>query len=73
MHVKDVKAGTKPNFSLQLDPCEVGQGTIAWKTLLPKAYAAGVRQYYVEQEPPYAKPPLESVGISLNYLDTLAA
>jgi sugar phosphate isomerase/epimerase len=73
MHVKDVKAGTKPNFSLQLDPCEVGLGTIDWKTLLPKAYADGVRQYYVEQEPPYAKPPLESVGISFKYLDTLPA
>jgi sugar phosphate isomerase/epimerase len=73
MHVKDVKASTKSNFSLQLDPCEVGQGTIDWKTLLPKAYAADVRQYYVEQEPPYAKPPLESVAISFKYLDTLVA
>lgn len=72
MHVKDIKAGTKPNFTLQLDPCEVGQGTIDWKTLLPKAYAANVRQYYVEQEPPYAKPPLESVAISFKYLDSLA-
>jgi sugar phosphate isomerase/epimerase len=73
MHVKDVKASTKPNFSLQLDPCEVGQGTIDWKSLLPKAYAANVRQFYVEQEPPYAKPPLESIAISFKYLDTLAA
>jgi sugar phosphate isomerase/epimerase len=73
MHVKDVKASTKPNFSLQLDPCEVGQGTVDWKTLLPKAYAANVRQYYVEQEPPYVKPPLESVAISFKYLDTLVA
>jgi hypothetical protein len=40
---------------------------------LRKAYAADVRQYYIEQEPPYAKPPLESVGISFKYLDTLAA
>jgi sugar phosphate isomerase/epimerase len=71
MHVKDVRASTKPNFSLQLDPCEVGQGTIDWKTLLPKAYAANVHQYYVEQEPPYAKPPLESVAISCKYLEHL--
>jgi sugar phosphate isomerase/epimerase len=71
MHVKDVKASTRPNFSLQLDPCEVGQGTIDWKTLLPQAYAASVREFYVEQEPPYAKPPLESVSISFKYLDAL--
>jgi sugar phosphate isomerase/epimerase len=72
MHVKDVKPSTKPNFSLQLDPCAVGQGTIDWKTLLPAAYAANVHQYYVEQEPPYTIPPLESVAISFKYLDSLA-
>lgn len=73
MHVKDVKAGTRPNFSLQMEPCEVGQGTIDWKTLLAKAYRANVRQFYVEQEPPFSKPRLESVGISFNYLDALVA
>jgi sugar phosphate isomerase/epimerase len=73
MHVKDVKAGTHPNFSFQLDPCEVGQGIIDWKTLLEKAYQANVRQFYVEQEPPFSKPRLESVGISFNYLNALVA
>jgi sugar phosphate isomerase/epimerase len=73
MHVKDVKASTRPNFSFQLDPCEVGQGTIDWKILLPKAYQANVRQFYVEQEPPYSMPRLESVAVSFKYLDTLVA
>jgi sugar phosphate isomerase/epimerase len=73
MHVKDVKASTRPNFSLQLDPCEVGQGTIDWKTLLRKAYGADVRQFYVEQEPPFSKPRLESVAISFKYLNALVA
>jgi sugar phosphate isomerase/epimerase len=73
MHVKDVKASTHPNFSFEQDPCEVGQGIIDWKTLLAKAYQANVRQFYVEQEPPFSKPRLESVGISFNYLDALVA
>jgi sugar phosphate isomerase/epimerase len=73
MHVKDVKATTRPNFALQQVPCEVGRGMIGWKTLLPVAYGAGVRQFYVEQEPPFANPPLEAVGISFNYLHTLVA
>lgn len=73
MHVKDLKASTRPNFSLQLDPCEVGQGTIDWKTLLRKAYGANVRQFYVEQEPPFSKPRLESVAISFGYLNALVA
>jgi sugar phosphate isomerase/epimerase len=73
MHVKDVKASTRPNFSLQQDPCEVGQGIIDWKTLLAKAYQANVRQFYVEQEPPFSKPRIESVRISFNYLNRLVA
>jgi sugar phosphate isomerase/epimerase len=73
MHVKDLKASTRPNFSLQLDPCEVGQGTIDWKNLLPRAYGANVREFYVEQEPPFSKPRLESAGISFNYLNALVA
>jgi sugar phosphate isomerase/epimerase len=73
MHVKDVKASTQPNFGFQQDPCEVGQGIIDWKTLLGKAYQAKVRQYYVEQEPPFSKPRLESVAISFNYLNALVA
>jgi sugar phosphate isomerase/epimerase len=73
MHIKDVKASTRPNFSFQLDPCEVGQGTIDWKSLLPKAYKANVRQFYVEQEPPYSMPRLESVAVSFKYLNALVA
>ena len=73
MHVKDVKAGTRPNFGLQMDPCEVGQGIIDWKALLLKAHASHVRQFYVEQEPPFNKPRLESVAISFTYLNGLVA
>jgi sugar phosphate isomerase/epimerase len=73
MHVKDVKASTHANFNFQQDPCEVGQGIIDWKTLLGKAYQANVRQFYVEQEPPFSKSRLESVGISFGYLNTLVA
>ena len=73
MHVKDVKASTRPNFAFQQDPCEVGQGIIDWKTLLARAYEASVREFYVEQEPPFSKSRLESVAISFNYLNALAA
>jgi sugar phosphate isomerase/epimerase len=73
MHVKDVKAGSAPNFSFHMDPIEVGQGIIDWKDLLAKAYAANVRQFYVEQEPPFSMPRLESVAVSFNYLNALTA
>ena len=53
------------------DPSEVGGGIIDWKHLLPKAYKAGVRRFFVEQEPPFAHPPLEAVKMSFDYLSGL--
>lgn len=73
MHVKDIKASTKPNFVLQQDPTEVGAGMIPWPKLLPAAYDAGVRGFYVEQEPPFAHSRLESAKISFDYLAKVTA
>ena len=73
MHVKDVKATTKPNFAFQQDPTEVGSGIIDWKKLLAASYAAGVRDYFVEQEPPFDKPRLEAIKISFDYLNAVVA
>jgi len=68
MHVKDVKASTKPNFVFQQDPTEVGTGIIDWKRLLPAAHAAGVDGFFVEQEPPFTKPRIESARLCADYL-----
>jgi sugar phosphate isomerase/epimerase len=68
MHVKDVKATTKKNFVLQQDPAEVGGGHIPWKRILPVAFAAGVRKFYVEQEPPFATDRFTAIGKSYRYL-----
>jgi sugar phosphate isomerase/epimerase len=73
MHVKDVKASTQPNFGFQMDPTEVGSGTIDWKRLLPAAHAAGVRDFFVEQEAPFDKPRIEAARISCEYLRDLVA
>jgi sugar phosphate isomerase/epimerase len=73
MHVKDIKATTKANFELKQDPTEVGSGMIDWKKLLPAAYAAGVRGFYYEQEPPFAHARLESAKISYDYLAKVVA
>jgi len=73
MHVKDVKATTKPNFAFEQDPTEVGSGIIDWPRLLPAAHAAGVREFFVEQEPPFARPRMESVRTSFDYLNAVVA
>jgi sugar phosphate isomerase/epimerase len=68
MHIKDIKGSTRPNFALTMDPTEVGSGVIDWKRLLPAAYKAGVRHFYVEQEPPFPGDPFESLAKSRAYL-----
>jgi len=68
MHVKDIKASTKTNYALQQDPTEVGAGKLPWPTLLPAAYNAGVRKFYVEQEPPFTMDRFEAIGKSLEFL-----
>jgi sugar phosphate isomerase/epimerase len=73
MHVKDIKASTKANFALQQDPTEVGSGRIPWARILPAAYAAGVRNFFVEQEPPFSGSRLASIEKSYRYLMSLEA
>ncbi|WP_309090178.1 sugar phosphate isomerase/epimerase [Phenylobacterium sp.] len=73
MHVKDIKASTKPNFELRMDPTEVGSGRLDWKRLLSGAHAAGVRYFYVEQEPPFERPRLEAARLCHDFLARLNA
>jgi len=72
MHVKDVTADTQTNYALHQSPTEVGRGVIDWKSILPAAFAAGVTRFFVEQEPPYPGPPIDSVAKSFRYLNRLA-
>lgn len=67
-HVKDVKTGFTPNTSLQTSPTQVGEGCVDWARVLPAAYAAGVRHFYVEQEPPFAILRMAAAARSFDYL-----
>lgn len=73
IHVKDVKPATVTNFALNMVPAEVGAGKLDWARILPTALAAGVQHFYVEQEPPFAIPRMESVAKSYAYLAALRA
>lgn len=72
MHVKDMKASTRPNFGFRMDPTEVGSGALPWKQLLPAAYRAGVRHFFVEQEPPFVMDRLDAAAKSAAYLQQLS-
>jgi sugar phosphate isomerase/epimerase len=71
VHVKDVKPTTTTNFALSMDPTEVGSGKLDWARILPAAYKAGARHFYVEQEPPFEFARMEAVAKSFAYLSKL--
>lgn len=71
IHMKDIQASTQPNLALKMNPTEVGSGALDWKTLLPAAHAAGVRHFFLEQEPPFATTRLDAIRIGYNFLSTL--
>ncbi len=68
MHIKDLEASTVANNSFRMNPADVGSGTLDWKTILPAAYDAGVRYYYVEQEPPFAGSRMDAARADYEYL-----
>ena len=72
LHLKDVHTVNSDALSMRQDPAEIGSGIINWKKLLPVAYRSGVRRFFIEQEPPFTQPPLESVALSFSYLSDLA-
>lgn len=73
VHVKDVQRGFKPTTAMRTSPTEVGSGSVDWSRVLPAAYEAGVRNFYVEQEPPFAFPRMVSATRSFEFLAKLRA
>lgn len=73
VHLKDVKATTKTNYQLEQDPVECGLGKLDWKAILTACEAAGVENYFVEQEPPFTRDRFESMKMSHDFLSRFAA
>ena len=71
-HLKDLKAATGANHAFRMDPADVGSGRLDWERILPVAYEAGVRYYYVEQEPPFAEPRMEAARTDYDYLSRVS-
>jgi sugar phosphate isomerase/epimerase len=70
VHLKDLKP-TPPNFGFQMAPTEMGSGVIDWTRVLAAVRKTRARYGFVEQEPPYAIPQLQSAKISFDYLARL--
>lgn len=70
LHIKDLEAAS-PNTSGKMTSVEVGRGIVDWKGVFKAAQAAGVKACFVEQEPPFLRPALESAKMSYEYLASL--
>lgn len=70
LHIKDLEP-VAANTSMHMTSVEIGQGAVDWKSVFKAARATGVKAGYVEQEPPFVRPALESAKISFEYLQTL--
>lgn len=73
LHVKDLKASTKPNIALMMDPTEVGYGKQDWARILPAAAKAGCEHFYIEQEAPFEIPRMDAAAKGYAYLKGLRA
>jgi sugar phosphate isomerase/epimerase len=71
VHVKDVAKGNPQSYTISMTPTEVGAGTLDWARILPAAHRAGVRHFYVEQEPPFTIPRIDAAAQSYAFLSKL--
>ncbi len=76
LHVKDLVKGFHVSTSLDTEnmdtDSEIGAGCLDWTKIFAAAKRGGhLKHYFVEHEGKMAHPPLESLKISYNYLQTL--
>jgi len=68
MHIKDIGADTVTNYAFRQIPATVGAGKLDWSRLIPAARSAGVTEFFVEQEPPFAGTRIDAAAASARYL-----
>ena len=70
LHLKDIEK-KEPTTEFDIRSVAVGRGAIDWKSVLGAAQAAGVAGYFVELEPPFARPPMEQLEASHAFLRSI--
>jgi sugar phosphate isomerase/epimerase len=73
MHVKNIARDMPRNFVFRQTAAPLGNGAIDWSALLRTAREAGIGNFYVEQDPPYADDTLNILDADYRYLSRLAA
>lgn len=68
LHLKDLKPLSDTPEPIST---EVGSGALDWREILAAAEEVGVEEAFVEQEPPFERPPLEALAIGAANLRAL--
>ncbi len=74
LHVKDIATKERTPGRIPADErtVPIGQGSVDWRSAFRAAARAPIQSWFVEQEPPFVRPPLEGLQQSLAYLRTLS-
>jgi sugar phosphate isomerase/epimerase len=70
LHLKDIEK-KEPTTEFDIRSLAVGSGAIDWKSVLRAAQATEVAGYFVELEPPFARPPMEQLEASHEFLRSI--
>ncbi len=75
LHVKDIatKARQPGRISTDLTTTPIGAGTVDWPAVFAAVDRTKLAGWFVEQEPPFVRPPLEGLKQSLSHLRSLKA
>ncbi|MFK4873535.1 sugar phosphate isomerase/epimerase family protein [Novosphingobium sp. ZW T3_23] len=73
LHIKDLTADSPRNYGLKMVPADIGAGSLDLSRILPAAYAAGVRHFLVEQEPPFKTSRIAAAETAFAFLKDLKA
>ncbi|MES1195816.1 MAG: sugar phosphate isomerase/epimerase, partial [Steroidobacter sp.] len=68
LHLKDNKTNIVTEHTREVQTVALGKGVIDWPAVLREAEKAGVKHYFIEQEPPYLEPIFDSLKTSADYL-----
>lgn len=74
LHIKDIASAERVPGRMVQDErtTAIGEGTVDWPAVFQAVRRAPIHSYFVEQEEPFAEPPLQALGKSLAYLRGLS-
>ena len=74
LHIKDLASRERVPGRMVEDErtTVIGEGTVDWRSVFRAARAAPIHSYFVEQEEPFAEPPLQALAKSVAFLRGLS-